>query len=172
MEEQLQIKMQEIVEYSKSIPQSSKLDFLHSLIFELVNQNSDSYTEASELIDGVKIDYRQAYEKVVLEDEDLEFDENFFFDRKSDTEISEVITELTDYIWYNRHQCLFENVITGKETVDPKIWSGALKSAQRMEEKYGDRLFQHEDNFEWGMINGKLSALRWVFGDEWDMLDT
>lgn len=27
-------------------------------------------------------------------------------------------------------------------------------------------------DFEYGMISGKLSALRWVTGDEWDMLDT
>lgn len=27
------------------------------------------------------------------------------------------------------------------------------------------------DNFEWGMLNEKLSALRWILGDEGDFLD-
>ena len=28
------------------------------------------------------------------------------------------------------------------------------------------------DDFEWGMINGKPSAIRWILGDESDTLDT
>ena len=45
---------------------------------------------------------------------------------------------------------------------------------RRAEKQYGKkrlRNYYHND-FEWGMLNGKLSALRWVLGDEWDMLDT
>jgi hypothetical protein len=47
-----------------------------------------------------------------------------------------------------------------------------LKAARRLEKKYGKENLGPYSKFEWGMINGKLSALRWVFGDDWDMLDT
>ena len=41
-----------------------------------------------------------------------------------------------------------------------------------MERKYGKDNLGPYSKFDWGMINGKLSALRWVFGDDRDMLDT
>jgi hypothetical protein len=47
-----------------------------------------------------------------------------------------------------------------------------LKAAARVEKKYGKDNLGPYSKFDWGMINGKLSALRWVLGDEWDTLDT
>ena len=41
-----------------------------------------------------------------------------------------------------------------------------------MEAEYGKDNLGPYDDFEWGVVNGKLSALRWVLGEEWDMLDT
>jgi len=43
---------------------------------------------------------------------------------------------------------------------------------KRVEAQYGKGSLGPYSDFEWGMINGKLSALRWVLGDEWDFLDT
>ena len=44
----------------------------------------------------------------------------------------------------------------------------------RVEKKYGKRKLRnyYHNDFEWGMLNGKFSALRWVMGSEWDFLDT
>lgn len=91
---------------------------------------------------------------------------------RSIEEIVEASEEFLDKIWFDRHLSLRHRIETGKETVDPEIWKGALQSAQRVIEKYGEDNLGPYSDFEWGMLNGKLSALRWVLGDEWDMLDT
>lgn len=100
-------------------------------------------------------------------------------------EILAAIDELVTKVWYNRHQVLRERVESGAieiiEEYDParhsttiarKIWKGAREAAAKVEKEYGLENLGPWDDFEWGMLNGKLSALRWVLGDEWDMLDT
>jgi PIN domain len=107
---------------------------------------------------------------------------------RSLTEIVAAIDELCDKVWYNRHKVWEEKVQNGtiklvdKETFPVKdhlrrpiqrdVWAGALKAAKRKEKQYGRANLGPWDDFEWGMLNGKLSALRWALGDEWDMLDT
>jgi hypothetical protein len=59
-----------------------------------------------------------------------------------------------------------------ERTVQRNIWEGALAAAKRVEKEFGKENLGPWTDFEWGMINGKLSALNWVMGEEWDMLDT
>lgn len=70
-----------------------------------------------------------------------------------------------------RHQLLKNGGHLGKDT-PPNILKGAFSAAKKVEKKYGKKGLGPHDDFEWGMINGKLSALRWVLGEDWDMLDT
>lgn len=80
--------------------------------------------------------------------------------------------ELFDKIWYNRHLSWRAYVEAGPEKSSPKLWKLAEEAARRKEEKYDKEQLGPWSDFEWGMLNGKLSALRWVLGDEWDFLDT
>ena len=104
------------------------------------------------------------------------------------TEILEAEDLLFHQVWYNRHWGLRIGVQDGRikiveketyprridapETIQRNVWKGALKAAARVERRYGKKNLGPWSDFEWGMINGKLSALRWMLGDEWDMLDT
>lgn len=99
-------------------------------------------------------------------------DDEYEIAPRSMEEVADVAEEFVEKIWFDRHLSLRYRVEQGIETVTPQIWAGALKSAERVIRKYGEENLGPYSDFEWGMLNGKLSALRWVLGEEWDMLDT
>ena len=80
--------------------------------------------------------------------------------------------ELFHKVWYNRHVIWIEKVKRGEVKVDPKLLTLARAAARETRGVYGKRALGPWDDFEWGMLNGKLSALRWILGSEWDFLDT
>jgi len=108
------------------------------------------------------------------------------------SEISDSIGIFLNQVWYNRHHNWLWRLEKGEEFIVSReeweankdkrgymakhtpedIYLGARKSALRVERELGPDDIGPWSDFEWGMINGKLSALRWVLGDEWDMLDT
>lgn len=105
------------------------------------------------------------------------------------SEIMEAENLLFRQIWYNRHWNIRSAIENGKHrivtqaewkkypkrhqrvTVDT-VWALALAAAKRTEDEIGIENLGPWTDFEWGMLNGKLSALRWVMGSEWDFLDT
>lgn len=117
----------------------------------LENHFSDEFTEISEETEFLHDDPRTL-------EEILEAEEEFF-----------------DKVWYVR------SVVTSDEAVaryPDDIREGMFKARARIEAKYGRRELQkpigrgHDKAWEYGYINGKLAALRWVLGSEWDFLDT
>lgn len=105
------------------------------------------------------------------------------------SEIMEAENLLFRQVWYNRHWNRRTEIERGKIKVvteaewkkHPKshqnmvvdtVWAGALAAAKRTEDEVGLENLGPWTDFEWGMLNGKLSALRWVTGSEWDFLDT
>jgi hypothetical protein len=106
------------------------------------------------------------------------------------TEILDALDLLFDQVWYNRHQNARFHIERGRinivqreryprprkrgieTTIQADVWERAKKAAKRVEKRRGIENLGPWTDFEWGMVNGKLSALRWVLGEEWDMLDT
>jgi hypothetical protein len=93
---------------------------------------------------------------------------------RSEMEIYIALEELFHKVWWNRHRIWVEKIASGEEPLTEEqkpILEAAKANAKWIEEKYGRENLGWDD-FEWGMVNGKLSALRWVTGSEWDFLDT
>jgi len=87
-------------------------------------------------------------------------------------EVEKAENEFYEKIWLDRHFALEDYIEKQVEKIDSKLWKQAQEVAQKIIDKYGEENLGPYSDFEWGMMNGKLSALRWILGCEWDMLDT
>lgn len=95
--------------------------------------------------------------------------------RRGDNAIGETHSEYWAKVWYGRHMAWVRRIEDGDETlteVMQPIYARARKAAQRIERQYGKENLDF-DQFDWGLTNGRLSALAWVLGAEWhESLDT
>jgi hypothetical protein len=68
-----------------------------------------------------------------------------------------------------------EKIRSGEEQLTEEqkpILQRAMAAAKKLEKKYGRKNLGWDD-FEWGFLSGRMSALAWVMGAEWDeSLDT
>lgn len=87
-------------------------------------------------------------------------------------EIRAAVKEMEAKVWYDRHRLLMEERRLGSKPLPADAMAKADSTARKIEETYGKGNLGPYSDFEWGMLNGKLSALRWVLGEEWDSLDT
>jgi hypothetical protein len=88
---------------------------------------------------------------------------------RPDSQIAEAAEYYSEKLWYYRAFLQHvEKYKAGRSKIKP-----AYAIAARLCREYGrENLEGPYTDFEWGLVNGKLSALRWVLGDNWDQLDT
>jgi len=79
--------------------------------------------------------------------------------------------ELFDRLWYGRKP---HRDAPDPEDLQPDIVAGMRAKQREIEEKYGTELLDKdvESDWAWGFLSGKISAIRWVLGYDWDMLDS
>jgi hypothetical protein len=90
--------------------------------------------------------------------------------------LDEILTaerEQFDRIWYDRSMRHEEELLdAGDDKGVTELRRVAGPGRARVVATYGLNDIGPYDKFEWGMLNGKLSALRWILGSDWDFLDT
>ncbi len=90
---------------------------------------------------------------------------------RSVKEILEAENEFFTRVWYGRKGTAEQYRAEG---TPEDIIKGMVKGKREAEKRFGKKSLMDNmrTEWDWGYVSGKLSAIRWVLGDEWDMLDT
>lgn len=127
-------------------------------------QRSRYYTGVQGLEDALRDHFDEELEELL---EGADFQD----EPRSLNEILEAEGEFFDRVSFNR-QLVREDRKQGAEATIENLMSTVAETRPLVVERYGLENLGPYSDFDWGMINGKLSALRWVLGSEWDFLDT
>lgn len=93
-------------------------------------------------------------------------------ERRTEEEIDEYMSEAFDRVWLVRRQNHVWDMLTGQESISVDILDDMNKAITEVCQKYNIDFQKPVPDWDYGYWSGILAALRWVMGEEKDMLDT
>lgn len=91
---------------------------------------------------------------------------------RTEEEIGEYMAEAFNRVWLVRKQNMLCNMLMGEECVNADVLDRCNKAIDEVCEKYDIDFKEPVSDWYYGYWSGIFAALRWVMGDEKDMLDT
>jgi pyrimidine deaminase RibD-like protein len=120
---------------------------------------------------GYRIGYTPNGDKVEwIPDEDFPGEMWPLILRRNDNDIIAAYEEFRDKVRWNRHQIWIQKAQESGKPLTPdaqSILDLKKRLCKEIEDKYGVENLGWDD-FEWGFLQGKMAALAWVLGAEWE----